>query len=230
MFPPLQTLRVYERVASHLRDMIERGALRAGDRLPAERDLAVRFGVSRPSVREALIVLETAGLIDVRAGDASYVNARRLGEISIPVDALDALSCGALEQLEASALLEVELAGQAALRGDRADLAPLAALLDATPQPRRDGAFAAPLTRAFHEAVANEAGNALLASLSAGLWQMRCGHAWERHRRALLRLDADPPSLAERRRLLSALQAGSKRDARAAMARLHARLRDLLFG
>lgn len=230
MFSPLQSRRVYERVASHIREIIERGELRPGDRLPAERDLAARFGVSRPSVREALIVLETAGLIDVRAGDATYVTARRLGEICIPLDALDALSCGALEQLQASTLLEVDLAGNAALRNDRADLAPLAALLDSAPEPTRDAAFPAPLTRAFHAAVANEAGNFLLASLAIGLWQMRSGRAWEPHRRALLALDADMPSIAERRRLLGALQAGSRRDARAAMARLHLRMRDLLFG
>jgi DNA-binding FadR family transcriptional regulator len=230
LFTPLQSKRVYERVAAHLREMIGRGEFRPGDRLPAERDLAAQFGVSRPSVREALIVLETAGLIDVRAGDASYVNARRLGEICIPLDALDALSCGALEQLEAGTLLEVELAGNAALRNDRLDIPHLAALLDASPKRHGEGSFPAPLTRAFHEAVANESGNSMLASLAIGLWQMRCGRAWDAHRPALLHLDEDTTSIAERHRLLAALQAGSKRDARAAMGRIYLAMRELIFG
>jgi len=227
---PLQSRRVYERVAAHLRQRIERGDYRPGERLPAERDFASQFGVSRPSVRAALIVLENAGLVDVRAGDATYVNARRLGDICIPLDALDALSCGALEQLDASTLFEVELAGSAAMRGDRANVPVLASLLDALPEDHKDDDFPAPRARAFHSAIANEAGNSLLASLAIGLWQMRAGPAWDDYRPALLCVDGDTALAAERHRLLIALDAGSKRDARTAMARIHLRIRDMLFG
>ncbi len=227
---PLRSKRVYERVAAQLRQQIERGEFRPGDRLPAERDLATRFGVSRPSVRAALIVLESDDLVDVRAGHATYVNPRRLGDICIPLDALDALSCGALEQLEASALFEVELAGGAAMRDNRANIPNLTALLDAPPERDVHDRFPAPLARAFHSAIADAAGNSLLASLAIGLWQIRGGDAWDAHRRVLPRFDDDPALLAERRRLLAALEVGSKRDARTAMARVYLRMRHMLFG
>lgn len=228
MFAPLRSHRVYERVAAGLRELIERGELHPGDRLPAERELAAQLRVSRPSVREALIALETGGWIEVRAGDASYVSARHLGDLPLPAAALEALACGALEQLETSALIEVELAAGAAR--DPTAARPLATLLETRPERHHPGAFPAPRVRAFHEAVARLGGNALLASLAVALWRMRAGPAWEPHRRALARLDDDAGLADERRRLVAALQAGDRRDARAAMARLHLALRDLLFG
>ena len=68
---PIQTIeprRLYRQIADQLRALIERGELPAGARLPPERDLATQLGVSRPSVREALIALEVEGLVEVRMG------------------------------------------------------------------------------------------------------------------------------------------------------------------
>ena len=66
-FQPIDSKRLYEQVADQIGDMIRRGEFRAGQRLPAERDLAKSVGVSRPVVREALVALEIAGLVEVRA-------------------------------------------------------------------------------------------------------------------------------------------------------------------
>jgi len=68
---PLQTVepqRLYRQIAEQLRSLIASGEFSPGSRLPAERDLAKQLGVSRPSVREALIALEIEGMIDVRTG------------------------------------------------------------------------------------------------------------------------------------------------------------------
>src|ERR687890_441929 len=73
---PLQTVesqRLYRQIAEQLRSLIASGEFAAGGRLPAERDLAKQLGVSRPSVREALIALEVEGVIDVRTGSGIYV-------------------------------------------------------------------------------------------------------------------------------------------------------------
>jgi len=67
-FRPVATPRTFEAILSQLKDAIAAGTLRAGDRLPPERELAERFQVSRASVREALRVLETLGLVGVRRG------------------------------------------------------------------------------------------------------------------------------------------------------------------
>ena len=62
-------------VLDHLQHMILRGGLKPGDRLPSQRELSLQLGVSRPSLREAMTVLETMGLIRIRMGSGAYVAA-----------------------------------------------------------------------------------------------------------------------------------------------------------
>ena len=76
---PLQSIeprRLYRKIADQLRMLIRDGEYGVGSRLPAERDLALQLGVSRPSVREALIALEVEGLVEVRPGSGVHVVAR----------------------------------------------------------------------------------------------------------------------------------------------------------
>ncbi|MDX1736553.1 MAG: GntR family transcriptional regulator, partial [Halioglobus sp.] len=68
--------RLYLQVAQQLQQHIDAGAFAVGQRLPSERDLANQFGVSRPTIREAMIALEIAGLVEVRSGSGVYVRAR----------------------------------------------------------------------------------------------------------------------------------------------------------
>ena len=70
------TPRAYEAVAHELLVLILGGHLAVGDRLPSERQLASRFGVSRPTVREALGVLESRGLVVTRKGSGTFVAGR----------------------------------------------------------------------------------------------------------------------------------------------------------
>src|SRR6185369_11332598 len=73
---PIQTIeprRLYRQIADQLRGLVERGEYAIGSKLPPERDLALQLGVSRPSVREALIALEVEGLVEVRMGSGVYV-------------------------------------------------------------------------------------------------------------------------------------------------------------
>ena len=73
---PIQTVepqRLYRQIAEQLRQLMASGEFAVGSRLPAERDLALQLGVSRPSVREALIALEVEGMIEVRTGSGIYV-------------------------------------------------------------------------------------------------------------------------------------------------------------
>ena len=72
-FQAIETRRLYERVADQLGELIRGGAFATGERLPPERDLARRLGVSRPVVREAMVALEIAGLVEVRTGSGTYV-------------------------------------------------------------------------------------------------------------------------------------------------------------
>src|SRR5262245_28121356 len=68
MFSPVSLGRVSQVIIDQIRELIHSGKLRPGDRLPSERELCARFGVSRVTVREALRVLEAGGLVDIRVG------------------------------------------------------------------------------------------------------------------------------------------------------------------
>ena len=72
-FQSIEPRRLYRQIADQIRELIRSGEFVAGARLPPERDLAKQLGVSRPSVREALIALEVEGLVEVRIGSGIYV-------------------------------------------------------------------------------------------------------------------------------------------------------------
>src|SRR5258705_13296272 len=77
-FQSIEPRRLYRQIADQIRTLIRSGEFPAGARLPPERDLAKQLGVSRPSVREALIALEVEGLVEVRIGWGIYVLGRGL--------------------------------------------------------------------------------------------------------------------------------------------------------
>ena len=65
--------RLYRQVADQLRQLIDAGEFPVGSRLPPERDLAMQLGISRPTVREALIALEVDGRVSIRVGSGIHV-------------------------------------------------------------------------------------------------------------------------------------------------------------
>jgi DNA-binding FadR family transcriptional regulator len=73
---PIVNQRLYQQVADSIRRQIQSGAMPPGSRLPSEKLLAQQLGVSRPTVREAMIALEIAGLVEIRTGSGSYVRHR----------------------------------------------------------------------------------------------------------------------------------------------------------
>lgn len=110
-FLPIEPRRLYRQIADQLRQLIQNGEFAVGSRLPPERDLAAKMGVSRPSVREALIALEVEGLIEVRMGSGIFV----IGRESLRL--LDNAP-GPLEIIRARQLIECELAAVAARSND----------------------------------------------------------------------------------------------------------------
>ena len=114
---PIQSLtprRLYRQIADQLRTLIHAGEFAVGARLPPERDLAAQLGVSRPSVREALIALEVEGLVEVRMGSGIYVLAREAAASAPRVDT----AYGPFEIIRARLVVECELAALAARQMD----------------------------------------------------------------------------------------------------------------
>ncbi len=118
---PLQAVdsrRLYRQIADQIAALIEKGEYRAGGRLPPERDLAKQLGVSRPSVREALIALEVEGYVEVRVGSGVYVigPAPAARPAALPADS------GPFELIRARWLIEAECAALAAKHAGKAQV------------------------------------------------------------------------------------------------------------
>lgn len=151
-------------ISRQLLDYLLSGRVQPGDRLPPERKLAEALGVGRSVVREALKSLTLLGLLEVRLGDGTYV--KRIDAEILPQSIEWGLVLGArhvVDLLEARRHLDVILAGLAALRRDERDVADLRALLGTMKSGHRDAVRFASAHAAFLRAVAEVAGNDVLA-------------------------------------------------------------------
>ena len=155
-----------EQVVSHVRALIERGAVRPGDRLPAERDLAIQIGVSRPTVRAGLRALAAMGVVQSRHGSGTFIPS---GPPSLGTEALSfqvALHGFTREEMyEARRLLEVGAAGLAAERATPEQIATLAEEVAGLFASMDDPQVFLVHDINFHRAVAAASGNPIVASL-----------------------------------------------------------------
>jgi DNA-binding FadR family transcriptional regulator len=171
---PLQSIepkRLYRQIADQLRALIVKGEFVPGARLPAERDLARQLGVSRPSVREALIALEVEGWVEVRTGSGVYVLDR--SKRSAP--AIEVTEWGPLELIRARRVVEGETAALAALHGKRRDFDAMRRAVDAMREQAASGVMPLDGDRAFHLAIVEASGNAVLIETVQGFWDSRDG-------------------------------------------------------
>jgi GntR family transcriptional repressor for pyruvate dehydrogenase complex len=167
--------KLYEQVLDRLRAHVAEKGLGAGDRLPSERDLADRLGISRASVKQALVVLEVQGLIDIRHGGGAYLTTDRLE--AAPVEELVERRRRLPEVLEAREALETKLAELAALRRTKADVEAIEDALAYMGAEIKRGEHGIEGDRRFHEAVTAAARSDLLAefmrSISAQIAESR---------------------------------------------------------
>ena len=166
-----QNTRLYQTIASRIAALIEDGTFPHGERLPPERELVSRLDVSRPVLREALIALELAGMVDIRTGSGTYVRDRR--RIPLGDNHFANQGPGSFELLRARQAVESGVAALAAANItanmlDRLDRTIADLRLEAEADEPTDEA-----DRAFHLAVAEAAGNRLLAEMVGTLWDAR---------------------------------------------------------
>ena len=169
---PLQLVeaqRLYQHVAEQIGGLIQAGEFRVGARLPPERELAKQLGVSRPVVREAMIALEIAGLVEVRGGAGTFVKRGRADAGSL-LAAVPDPGPGPFDLIAARRLLEGEIAFTAASKVTPSNLNSLTEAIEqmqADIEAKRD---TRPADRLFHLRVAELTGNAVLSGLVDGLW------------------------------------------------------------
>jgi GntR family transcriptional repressor for pyruvate dehydrogenase complex len=167
--------KISDAIASDLERSILEGSLQPGARLPSERELAAEFGVSRPSLREAIQKLVSRGLLRSRQGGGTFVTDRLGAVFSDPWrDMLAAHPNLREDLLEFRRMLEGQVAEWAAERRTDADMRCLQACFEAMRDAFEEVAPDAWVARdtAFHQAIADAAHNALLAHLNATLLKL----------------------------------------------------------
>jgi GntR family hexuronate regulon transcriptional repressor len=216
--------RLYQAVARRLVEAIESGHYAIGDRLPAERELAIEFDVSRPTVREAVIALEVQGLVEVRVGSGAYVRA-------VPGSTALGFGISAFELTEARLLFEGEAAALAANQIKDEELTTLERLLVEMERENRSGDGVSERSdREFHLTIARATRNAAIIRTIEDLWDLRstspeAALVYSRARAADVK-----PVVDEHEAIVTALRARDPKKARAAMrSHLSAVLDHLLF-
>jgi GntR family transcriptional repressor for pyruvate dehydrogenase complex len=163
----VRTSRLYEQIVQQIEDSILKGALKAGDQLPAERELAQRFGVSRTAVREAVKALREKGLVEAYSGRGTFITDGTTQAVRQSLDLMVKIGQpeGSTHLAEVRAILEPEIAALAALRVQETEIATMreaVAVMDAAGQDP-DAYIEADLD--FHLALAEAATNPLILSL-----------------------------------------------------------------
>ncbi len=220
---PLQTVepkRLYRQIAEQLRSLIIAGEWATGARLPAERDLARQLGVSRPSVREALIAMEVEGWVEVRTGSGVYVldrtslashhQAGRAPQISPD-------EWGPLELIRARRVVEGEVAAMAATQAKRKHLNAMAKAIAHMQADADHGLLPLEGDRAFHSAIVESCANVVLIETVQRFWDARRGPLFERLGGHFETVDSWRSAIAEHHAIFEAIRNHEPAAARLAM-------------
>lgn len=128
---PIKTRKIYEEIVEQIRELVMRGELKPGDKLPSERDLVERLQVSRASIREALSALEMMGLFEVRSGEGTFMRKLKPESVIAPLAWMLSIEKGTAEELlEVRKILEVQAAQMAAQRAQSVDIHEMAEALE----------------------------------------------------------------------------------------------------
>ena len=227
----VRSKRMYEQIAEQIGDLIRSEHYRPGDRIPPERDLAKMLGVSRPSVREAMIALEAAGLIEVRVGDGTYVRDVPAFGADLPWTVEGDPGPGPLEQFQARRLIETDIAARAAVAATAQEIRELDDLVEEMAKVYPGlGDFEDRLGFRFHTALARAARNGVLAAFVEYLWTLREKDMWRHLRRRVVTPDNRRQVVIDRREIVAGVAERNPSRARAAMVALLDRAERRYFG
>jgi GntR family transcriptional repressor for pyruvate dehydrogenase complex len=168
LFGKVSVGRISETIVGQVRQLMRQGQLRPGDRLPAERDLCEQFGVSRVTVREALRMLESSGLVEIRVGarGGAFVTAPTSDHIGDGLaDMLSLSVISAADVTEVRMILEVGIVPLLVERATEEDLDDLERICQSARDALRSGDYTMDLSAEFHVRIARATHNHALALL-----------------------------------------------------------------
>ena len=211
--PVIKTERLYRQIANVIMAGITRGDFVAGGLLPPERELAKQLGVSRSSVREALIALEMTACVDNRTGNGVYV-APPLPQAALPQETE---TCSLQDLLQAREAFEGMLAGFAARNGTTVQRAALLALTAELQLYNENDAAFLEQDKRFHLLISEMSGNDVLRDLLEQLWNRRHSPHVQRLERHYADNSFAQEMNADHQQIANAIVAGDEAAARQAM-------------
>ena len=203
--------RLYRVVAARIEELIRAENIRGGERLPAERELAAKLGVSRTSLREGLIALELGGKVEVRGGSGVYVSEQATPKAEGP-----AAGPGPFEVLAARRLIEVEVAAMAAKHASDANIDAILVAVMAMEQHHEDRSGNESADRDFHLAIARATGNSAMVGVIDYLWSQR-GSLWHKLKEHFQTEELRQQTLLDHRAIFAAIADHDVAGARTAM-------------
>jgi GntR family transcriptional regulator, transcriptional repressor for pyruvate dehydrogenase complex len=167
VYKTVLSLRLYEQIVQQIEDSIIKGALKPGDQLPAERELAQRFGVSRTAVREAVKVLREKGLVEAYSGRGTFITDGTSQAIRQSLDRMIKIGQpeGSTHLVEVREILEPGIAALAATRAEDTHLAAMREAIAVMDRAEKDPDAFIEADLDFHLALAEAAANPLILSL-----------------------------------------------------------------
>ena len=167
MYKIVQSSRLYEQIVEQIEQSVQKGDLKPGDQLPAERDLAEQFGVSRTAVREAVKALREKGLVEAYPGKGTFITSGSSNPMRQSLDRMmKSAQADAISSLvEVREILEPEIAALAALRATEENLNSLREAVAVMDGAKRDPGAYIEADLDFHLELAEAAANPLILSL-----------------------------------------------------------------
>jgi len=167
VYKTVQTSRLYEQIVQQIEESILTGVLKAGDQLPAERELAQQFGVSRTAVREAVKALREKGLVEAYSGRGTFITNGTSQAIRQSLDRMIKIGQpnGFMQLVEVREMLEPEIAALAATRIEPQHLSSMREAIAVMDRERTDASAFIEADLDFHLALAEAALNPLILSL-----------------------------------------------------------------
>lgn len=167
VYKVVRTSRLYEQIVQQIEDSILKGALKAGDQLPAERELAQNFGVSRTAVREAVKALREKGLVEAYSGRGTFITDGTSQAIKQSLDLMIKIGQpdGSVQLAEVREILEPEIAALAAVRCEDQHIVSMREAVAVMDQAKEDPEAYIEADLDFHLALAEAASNPLILSL-----------------------------------------------------------------
>jgi GntR family transcriptional regulator, transcriptional repressor for pyruvate dehydrogenase complex len=215
LYKVIQSSRLYEQIVRQIEESIVKGELSAGSQLPAERDLAKQFGVSRTAVREAIKALQEKGLVDAFPGRGTFVTNGTSNSMRRSLDRIvkSGEQGGMAFLVEVREILEPEIAALAAVRADDEDLAAMREAVEVMDNAASDSDVYIEADLDFHLALAEAAANPIVLSLIDSIVGLL-----REQRLRIFRVEGGPDrGQHHHRRILEAIQRHDAQGARAAM-------------